>query len=183
MPAAPQTHLCRRHSRLLPWLLTVLCMMLSTSAWAVSVKEARAAIKVVKKKQPASKKLFKKAYAYVVFPSVARGAFGLGGAFGEGIVFRKGKAIARSKLTQVTIGLGAGGENYVEVILFKTKEAFKAFKAGKLELNAQANAVANDQGVSAKMDFVNNVAIVTVTKQGLMANASVGGQVLSYDPL
>jgi len=177
------TLLPSRRRRFAPWLLAGLSLLLSTSALAVSVKEARTAIKVVKKKQPASKKLFRKAYAYVVYPSVARGAFGVGGAFGEGIVFRKGKAIARSKLTQVTIGLGAGGENYVEVILFKTKEAFKAFKAGKFELNAQANAVANDQGVSAKMDFVNNVAIVTVTKQGLMANASVGGQVLSYDPL
>jgi lipid-binding SYLF domain-containing protein len=35
--------------------------------------------------------LFNNAYAYVIFPNVGKGGLGVGGAFGNGAVFQRGK--------------------------------------------------------------------------------------------
>ena len=43
--------------------------------------------------------LFDKAYGYAVFPSVIKGAIGIGGAHGKGQVFRSGKLIGRATLS------------------------------------------------------------------------------------
>ena len=64
--------------------------------------------------------LFNNAYAYVIFPNVGKGGLGVGGAFGNGAVFQRGKVIGTAKLTQVTVGFQAGGQAYREVIFFES---------------------------------------------------------------
>ena len=145
--------------------------------------ECQKAMKLTKEKSPATKPYFNKAYAYAVFPSVGRGAFGVGGAYGEGVVFRRGKMVARTTMAQVSIGLGLGGENYIEVIFFKNKRAFDRFVEGSLEFGARATAAAADNAASKDMDYNNGVAIFTVTKAGLIADAAVGGQKFTYEKL
>ena len=44
---------------------------------------------------------FDKAYGYAVFYSVGKGAIGVGGAHGKGVVYAQGTATGNSKLTQV----------------------------------------------------------------------------------
>lgn len=146
-------------------------------------KNVKATIELIQKKIPPTKKLFKSAYAYAVFPEVGRGSFMVGGAYGEGLVYKKGKVVGKATLTQVTVGLGLGGEAYSEVIFFESKTAFDSFVAGKVELNSQATAVAADVGVNGKVGFENGLAIFTLTKAGLMADASVGGQMLKFEKL
>ena len=51
------------------------------------------AIANFKNNDPSMKVFFEKAYGYAVFPTVAKGGFGIGGAYGEGEVFEKGKLI------------------------------------------------------------------------------------------
>jgi lipid-binding SYLF domain-containing protein len=98
-------------------------------------------------------------------------------------VYRAGKLIAKTTVTSVSIGLGAGGEAYTEIIFFKDKAALDRFIEGKVELGARANAVAGQAAVSGELAYENGVAIFTVTKGGLMADASVGGQKFSYEKL
>jgi hypothetical protein len=54
------------------------------------------------------------------------------------------------------------------------------FKKGEIELSAQASAIAVTSGVSAKTDFKDGIAIFTLAKGGLMYEASVAGQKLSF---
>ena len=124
---------------------------------------------------------FREAYGYAVFPSVGKGAIGIGGARGSGLVYEQGRLIGKSTLTQVTIGLQLGGQAFSEVIFFKDKTALDDFTRGNFEMGAQVSAVALTAGASADLAYNGGVAVVTATKGGLMYEASVGGQKFDYE--
>jgi len=145
--------------------------------------EARAVIAKFEAKDPGLARVFAQSAGYVVFPTVAKGGFGIGGARGKGYVFQHGQLIGSSTLTQLTIGFQAGGQAYSEVVLLKDQAALDNFKQGKLKLDAQASAVALTERVSADLPYRNGVAIVTMAEGGLMYEASVGGQKLSFHPI
>ncbi|KRT55191.1 lipid-binding SYLF domain-containing protein [endosymbiont of Ridgeia piscesae] len=150
-------------------------------AWdANDVKKANEAIAEFKKADPDLQAFFDQARGYAVFPTVGKGGFGLGGAYGKGVVYEQGKPIGNTSVTQLTIGFQLGGQAYREVIFFKDKKTLDDFKQGNYELGAQASAVAVKAGVSADADYKNGVAVFTIAKGGLMYEASVGGQKFSY---
>lgn len=152
-------------------------------AWnANAVKNCNITIGEFKKKDKKLDNFFKQAYGYAVFPSVGKGAIGIGGAHGNGVVYEKGKPIGDTSLTQVTIGFQLGGQAYSEIIFFKDKKTLDDFKNGNFELGAQASAVAVTAGASADANYEKGVAVFTMAKGGLMYEASVGGQKFSFDP-
>src|SRR6478752_5524345 len=67
---------------------------------------------------PDMEKLFSSAYGYLILPNVGKGAVGVGGASGNGIVYEKGKTIGSAKMSQVTIGFQFGGQAYREIVFF-----------------------------------------------------------------
>lgn len=134
-------------------------------------------------RDPTMARLFENARAYALFPRVKKGGIGIGGAHGKGLVFRGGRKVGRSTLSQATIGFQLGGKVYSEVIFFDDNEAFRDFTGGDFELSAQASAVAAAEGVAANAGYRHGVAIFTMSQGGLMYEASVGGQKFSYDPL
>ena len=153
------------------------------TACAGDETEASAVIAKFEAKDPGLARVFAQSAGYVVFPTVAKGGFGIGGARGKGYVFQHGRLIGSSTLTQLTIGFQAGGQAYSEVVLLKDEAALDSFKQGKLKLDAQASAVALTERVSADLPYRNGVAIVTMAEGGLMYEASVGGQKLSFHPI
>lgn len=124
--------------------------------------------------------LFSNAYGYAIFPNVGKGAIGVGGAAGNGIVYQGGKAVGKASMKQVTVGFQWGGQAYREVIFFENKETFDRFKQNKVEFSAQASAVAATKGASGNVKYANGVMIFTQEKGGLMYEASVGGQKFKY---
>lgn len=108
--------------------------------------------------------LFSSSYAYVIFPNVGKGGLGIGGAAGNGIVYRNGVAIGSAKMKQLTIGFQAGGQAYREVIFFESQNDLDRFKEDKFELSAQASAVAVTEGASANVKYREGVMIFTQTK-------------------
>src|SRR4051812_32751378 len=60
--------------------------------------------------------MFESAYAYAILPNVGKGAAGIGGAAGSGIVYEQGKMIGSVKMKQLTVGLQLGGQAFREVI-------------------------------------------------------------------
>ncbi|HEU5220255.1 MAG TPA: lipid-binding SYLF domain-containing protein [Gemmatimonadales bacterium] len=135
----------------------------------------------LKEKDPGMEKVLADAAGYAVFPSVGKAAVGVGGAHGKGVVYEHGKRIGRSTLSQLTVGLQLGGQEYSEVVIFKDQAALDNFKRGKLKLNAQASAIAVKERASVDLAYRDGVAIVTMAKGGLMYEASVGGQKFSFD--
>lgn len=141
------------------------------------------AIIAVKKSDPGIQKFFDGSAGYAVFPTVGKGAIGVGGAHGKGLVIVNDKAIGRTSLSQITIGLSLGGQKYSQFIFFKDKTALGHFQRGNYEMGAQASAVAVTAGASADADYDKGVAVFTNIGGGLMADASVGGQKFTYEEL
>jgi lipid-binding SYLF domain-containing protein len=128
------------------------------------------------------KKHFASAHGYVIFPNVGKGGIGIGGAAGNGVAWEQGDMIGMAKLTQVSIGFQWGGQAYREIIFFENKAAMDRFKENKIELSAQASAVAVTVGASADAKYVDGVMVFTMQKGGLMYEASVGGQKFKFNP-
>ncbi len=139
-------------------------------------------IERAKKEDPGLKKFFDEAAGYAVFPTVGKGAIGIGGAYGKGELYEGGQLVGYCDLTQVSIGLALGGQAYTELIFFETSDAVDIFKAGNFAFAAQASAVALKSGVSANAKYSNGVAVFTMGETGLMYEASIGGQKFSYIP-
>jgi lipid-binding SYLF domain-containing protein len=140
------------------------------------------AIQLAKKTDPGLQKFFDTAAGYAVFPSVGKGAVGVGGAYGRGELYEGGRLAGYCTLTQASIGLALGGQKYTELIFFETKAALDRFKSGNFAFAAQASAVALKSGVSANAKYADGVAVFTMGEEGLMYEASVGGQKFNFQP-
>ena len=123
---------------------------------------------------------FAKSYGYVVFSAIGKGAIGVGGAHGNGIMFLDGSPYGKASMTQASIGFQLGGQSFMEVIFFQDERAWNNFIEGKLKLAAQASGVVLKQGAAASVAYNDGVAIFTAIKGGLMAEAAVGGQKFKY---
>jgi lipid-binding SYLF domain-containing protein len=141
------------------------------------------AVQLAKKTDPGLQKFFDTAAGYAVFPSVGKGAVGVGGAYGRGELFEGGQLVGYCTLTQATIGLALGGQKYTELIFFETKPALDRFKSGNFAFAAQASAVALKSGTSANARYSDGVAVFTMGEEGLMYEASIGGQKFNYQPI
>jgi lipid-binding SYLF domain-containing protein len=163
--------------------VTISVCVTANAGWDPKKSEkTQQTIAAFKKEDLALETFFKKSYGYAVFPSVIKGAIGIGGAHGKGQVFRRGKVIGRASLSQGSIGFQLGGQSYSEIVFFQNKAAFDRFKNGNLKFAAQASAIAVTSGAAANVAYENGVAVFTLGKKGLMFEASIGGQRFSFKP-
>ena len=123
------------------------------------------------------------AAGYAVFPDVGKGGIGVGGAYGRGEVFEKGRRVGFCDMSQASIGLQLGAQTYRELVVFKTGDSLSHFKDGKFAFAANASAVELKAGASTAADYSSGAAVFTQTKGGLMYEASVGGQRFTFEPL
>ncbi|MCG9970554.1 YSC84-related protein [Christiangramia crocea] len=144
------------------------------------ISDAEYAEKAFKRNNKELASLFDSAYGYAIFPNVGKGAYILGGAAGNGVVYEQGKLIGFAELRQVDIGLQIGGQAFRQVLLFKTKEALEEFKTGDYELSGSVSAVVVEEGEAKSIRFKDGVAVATMPKAGAMVEVSVGGQKFEY---
>ena len=157
--------------------------MAQVDAWNPKAEEKAAnTITTFKEKNEKMNAYFEESYGYVVFPSVGKGGIVVGGAHGRGVVYEQTQSIGAAKMTQVTVGFQWGGQAFSEIIFFKTKAALDSFKSSDFEFSGQVSAVAVTLGASADIAYENGVAVYTLTKGGLMYEASLGGQKFNYLP-
>src|SRR5215470_19363692 len=134
--------------------------LLASPAWADEYTDT---INVFKKAGE-SGKFFSKAYGYAVFPTVGKGGAGVGGAYGKGRVYEKGKYVGNTSLAQLTVGLQLGWQVYSEIIFFEDQRAFKEFTNGNFEFGADAQATAITASASAKASSTGGSAGASATK-------------------
>lgn len=156
------------------------------------------------KKSDAVQTFFKNSYGYAIFPTIGKGGIGIGGAYGEGKVYKHGKVTGKTTLAKITIGFQLGGQAFSEIIFFQDKRAYKEYISGSFEFDATASAVVITAAVQAKAGtdgatagvsagpatgtqartkYIKGMAIFIHTKGGLMYEATIGGQKFSYTPL
>ena len=167
-----------------------------SSAWADSCTDTANLFK----RAGQSAQFFKTAYGYAVFPTIAKGGIGIGGAYGKGCVYAKGKHVGDTSMAQASIGFQLGGQGFSQIIFFADERAFKEFSSGNFEFGADATAVAVTlaAGASAKStgasagasasknaattagEYHKGMATFYIIKGGLMYEAAIAGQKFSY---
>ncbi len=121
------------------------------------------------------------AYGMAIFPKITKAGVGVGGAGGRGVVYEGGKMIGYTTMSQATVGLQLGGQEYSQMILFETREALNAFTGSEWAMSANATAVAAASGAGAAAKYKNGVMVYVMNQEGLMGEASVGGQKFNYE--
>jgi lipid-binding SYLF domain-containing protein len=181
--------------------LVLLLSAVSTAARADKYDEALTGFRSAEATGP----FFDSAYGYALFPTIGKGGFGIGGAYGKGRVYVGGKHVGNTSMSQVTVGFQLGGQAYSQIIFFEDRHAFKQFTDENFEFGAQATAVALTASASAQAStaggasasagleaaeasqvqagYRKGMAVFTVAKGGLMYEASLGGQRFDYKPL
>lgn len=136
--------------------------------------------------------LLDKAECIVVLPSVKKGAFGIGGSYGRGVMVcrsgphYKGKwgAPALYALEGVSIGFQLGGQATDFVLLVMNPKGAKSLLTSKVKLGADASAAAGPKGRTAEgaTDIVMNAEILSYSRnKGLFAGVSLEGSTLRSD--
>lgn len=138
------------------------------------------ALQLFREADPSLSSFFSDAYGYAIFPSVGKGGFGVGGAYGKGAVYVGGELVGSATLKQATIGFQLGGQRFAQIVFFESRDAFVDFTSGNYELSAQASAVAAAEGAARTAAYDHGVSVFTIAIEGLMYEASVGGQKFEY---
>jgi len=145
--------------------------------------KAQAAIERIKEKAPESQHYFDQAYGYAILYSVTRAAIGFGGAYGRGLVIEGDTLIGKTGFWQFTSGLQLGVNNVSLIVFFKDKEALEYFKTREMQFSGQAGLSIATFGISEMPSYNEGVALLAVTRLGLMAEAAYGGIKFTYKDL
>lgn len=132
------------------------------------------------KLDPGIEALAKKSHGFAFFPEIGKGGLVVGGAYGRGVIYEQGQHIGYADMTQGSFGLQAGGQTYSELIVFENKATLERFKANQLDFGANASAIIAKTGAAMNARFVDGVAVFVRPTGGAMAEASLGGQRITY---
>jgi lipid-binding SYLF domain-containing protein len=132
--------------------------------------------------------LMERAVAVAVIPHMVKGAFGLGGTFGKGLVSRRmnGKwgAPAFIEIGGGSFGLQLGVESTDVVLVFTSENGFKGLLDGKVKLGADAGVAAGPVGRKAEVatDVLLKSPVFSYSRsKGLFAGVSLEGAVVTID--
>jgi SH3 domain-containing YSC84-like protein 1 len=136
--------------------------------------------------------LIDKAECVIILPSVKKGAFGIGGSYGRGIMIcRSGEhykgpwgAPALYALEGVSIGFQLGGQATDFVLLVMNPRGAESLLYSKVKLGADASAAAGPKGRTAEgaTDIVMQAEILSYSRnKGLFAGISLEGSTLRSD--
>src|SRR6266481_1193150 len=136
--------------------------------------------------------LLNKAECVIILPSVLKGAFGIGGSYGRGVmVCRSGEhykgrwgAPALYALEGVSIGFQLGGQATDFVLLVMNQKGAQSLLSSKVKLGADASAAAGPKGRTAEgaTDIVMSAEILSYSRnKGLFAGVSLEGSTLRSD--
>src|SRR5437773_8105124 len=136
--------------------------------------------------------LLDKAECLIILPSVKKGAFGIGGSYGRGVMICRGGehytgrwgAPALYALEGLSIGFQLGGQATDFVLLVMNPSGARSLLASKVKLGADASAAAGPKGRTAEgaTDVVMRAEILSYSRnKGLFAGVSLEGSTLRSD--
>ena len=136
--------------------------------------------------------LLDKAECLVILPSVKKGAFGIGGSYGRGVMICRGGlhytgpwgAPALYALEGLNIGFQLGGQATDFVLLVMNPKGATSLLSSKVKLGADASAAAGPKGRTAETatDVVMKAEVLSYSRsKGLFAGVSLEGSTLRSD--
>jgi len=177
----------KRNSRVLTFVLSGLVAAAALTplrpAAAASAEEIRrnsaAALESLYAKETAAKLLGEKATAVLVFPSIVKGGFMVGGQLGEGSLWKKGKVVGYYASAAASYGLQAGIQTFGYALFFMNDEALKQLDNTRgFELGIGPSIVVVDAGVAKSMTtntLTDDIYAFIFSQKGLMAGLGIQG--------
>lgn len=164
-------------------ILATLLSVLFTSNAAAEAKtvidaKVDVALKQFKKEKGATDFL-SKAYAVLVFPSVVKGGFGIGGEYGEGAMLVDGNTTAYYRIASASFGFQLGVQKTSYLFAFGSKEAYDSFtKSNGWEAGADGSIAVAKWGAGkdiGSISFEKPIYAFAFGSKGLMYNLTFKG--------
>jgi lipid-binding SYLF domain-containing protein len=159
------------------------CLLASGAAWAADraalERDARAALSKLTSTVPAAKSLSATATAVLVFPSVTKAGLGVGGQYGDGVLFQKGKVAGYYNTSGASFGLQAGAQQFGYAMFMMNNKAVGALSANEgFEVGVGPSVVVVDEGKAKTMTTTtakDDIYAFIFGQKGLMAGLGVQG--------
>jgi len=130
-------------------------------------------------REPAAKALYSKAVAVLVFPSITKAGFVVGGQYGEGVLWKGGKPIGYYNTAGASYGLQAGAQKYGYAMFFMKQKALNYLDSSQgFEVGVGPSVVVIDQGMAKSLTsttVTEDVYAFIFGQQGLMAGVGIQG--------
>jgi lipid-binding SYLF domain-containing protein len=169
----------------------VFLLALSTQARAESAKElqtsARQALQSLYRTSPGSAALGKKAAGVLVFPQITRAGLGVGGHYGNGVLFKGDSAAGYYNTTAASFGFQIGAETFGYAVFFMSQKDLNYLSnSAGWEIGAGASVTVLDQGLAESVSSSTaqeGIYAAVFAQQGLMGGVSLEGtKITRYTP-
>lgn len=172
--------------KFLRWMLVV-CLFVSVTAQAASKQEidsdVQYALQAFYDLNPGNKELASKASGMLIFPSVMKAGFVVGGEYGEGVLWINNKPVEYYSIASASVGLQIGAQSRSEVILFMDKNAldnFRAHDGWSVGVDGSVAVINEGAGKDINTETAKDPIIAVIfSNKGLMGNLSLEGSKFS----
>lgn len=172
-----------------PWsirflvLITVISVLFSGNLFAKTAREIDVSVEVAierfYKQVKGAKEFVKASKGMLVMPNVIKGAFIIGGEYGEGALRVGGKSVDYYNTIAGSIGFQIGGQAKDIFLLFMTDEALKNFRASSgWEAGVDGNVALITIGAGERADTTTSkdpIVGFVIDAKGLIADLSIKG--------
>lgn len=167
--------------------LLLLVLSFSNSANAASKAEIDTDVQFVLTAfynlSPGNKELASKAAGMLIFPSIMKAGFFVGGDYGEGVLQMNGKTVDYYSTAAISFGLQLGAQSRSEVILFMEKDALENFRLNdgwSAGIDGSVAVIDTGAGKGISTDTASEPIIAFIfSNKGLMGNLSLEGSKFS----
>ena len=146
-------------------------------------RDVKNALEKLYAQSPSAKALGEKSKGVLVFPSIVKGGFIVGGKYGEGALLSGGKTAGYYNTVEVSYGLQIGMQTYGYVLFFMSDSAMKWIdKSDGWELGVGPTIVVVDAGASASTSTTtgqSDIYAFFFGQKGLMAGLGLQGTKIS----
>ncbi len=172
----------------------VLCVFVASLAGGQAIAgtaelnvSAEAALTNLYSHIPVAKELSKKATAVLVFPSIIKAGFLVGGEYGDGVMRKDGKPTGYYRTAGVSYGLQAGAQDFGYALFFMDPKSLAYLDSNDgWELGTGPSLVVVDQGMAANLTTTTiqeGVYAFVFGQSGLMAGIGIqGSKITRIDP-
>jgi len=146
-------------------------------------QRANTTLQTMRQRDAGLQSLLGSSYGYAVFPDIGKGGFIAGAAYGRGVLYEGGRPTGFVELNQGSLGAQIGAQTFAELIVFQNRDQLERLKAGNFSLSGNVSGVVLTAGAAASARFTDGIAVFVMPRGGLMAELSVSGQQINYQPL
>lgn len=152
------------------------------SGKATLESRAEATLQTMRAADPELESVLTGAAGYAVFPEIGKGGVVVGAAYGRGVLYERGRVTGFVELNQGSLGAQLGAQTFSELIVLRTQSAVERMKGGDFSLGGNVSAIALTTGAAASAQFQDGVAVFVLPKGGVMAELTLSGQQVNFEP-